>query len=151
MKYQNRAVLFLLLLGTIIASCKQDKKTTQTSTSEAEIITELPEDFTVFLDKFLSDSIFQIEHISFPLEGLPADADSMTIVNGYTFKRDEWRAHKPLDEEDDYFQQSFRVISKDLVFEYIQSSDKAFFLERRYIRHTDGWKLVYFQDLQMMN
>ena len=31
----------------------------------------LPEDFVAFYERFLQDSLYQMEHINFPLEGIP--------------------------------------------------------------------------------
>ena len=139
----------LLAISILFISCKKEVKQDKNIADNELLHDNLPVDFVQFYTKFLSDSTFQVNRISFPLDGLPADADSIHVADGYQWQEKDWRIHKPLDPDDDYFQASFRVFSKDLVFEYIFSSDQAFFLERRYAKHSDGWQLIYFQDVQM--
>ena len=55
----------------------------------------VPDDFVVFYDKFLSDSAYQMEHIRFPLEGLPSNADSSTVVErSFRWLAEDWEVHK---------------------------------------------------------
>ena len=57
---------------------------TETEYTETEE-NRLPKDFLVFYDRFHSDSVYQLSHILFPLEGLPPDTDSLTASSG-TFR-----------------------------------------------------------------
>ena len=61
-------VLILFSITLTLLSCKQKE-----AASEA-LGDTLPEDFVTFYERFLQDSLYQMEHINFPLEGIPDNA-----------------------------------------------------------------------------
>lgn len=102
----------------------------------------LPEDFVEFYNRFHSDSLYQMEHISFPLSGIPAlqmtGADTM-----YYFKKDDWRMHRSLPDSLIAYQ-SIIEIDEGIIEEEIglQEQDVAIF--RRYSKIGNEWYLIYY-------
>ena len=83
----------------------------------AEEISRLPQGFMGFLDRFSSDSLFQIEHITFPLSGLPAYADSATIAEGnFKYYPEDWVMHRSF-KDDGTFIREFQVAGDAMVIE----------------------------------
>ena len=71
------SILFLALALLSVISCKL--KPNQESLSEEEISEyysdDLPEDFVDFYNLFSSDSVYQIQHIVWPLSGKISESD----------------------------------------------------------------------------
>ena len=65
-------------------------------------------EFMQFHQQFLEDSIFQIEHVLFPLEGLPSNADSATLAtDNFRWLKEDWQIHLPFDFENSDYEQQF--------------------------------------------
>ena len=119
------ATIILFSLMLIISSCGSDADNSgdndQNDVQEGQI--DLT-DFYAFYQKFHKDSIYQIDHISWPLEGLPSDADSATIASGtFYWTRDNWRMHKPFDFEMSEFKRQINPINDIMVSEQLVSFD----------------------------
>ncbi len=108
---------------------------------------DLPKDFVEFYDKFHEDSVFQIEHITFPLEGatrMPnSDIDSMIP---YKWRKENWKIHKKFENFDDIFTRSFYLLGDDAVIENIIGVDSLFQMQRRFSKLHSGWHLIYYYE-----
>ena len=121
--------------------------TTQSQTSDA---TNIPPDFLVFYTQFHSDSVYQLEHINFPLEGFPAYADSLTVVEKtFRWEKENWNIHRNMDERKQNFHKNLVQVSDGLIFEYIPTGDKKLWMERRFLKTGNEWRLIYFSDLNL--
>jgi hypothetical protein len=135
------AILFLLfgLLGCQSAPETEDGKIPMPE--------DLPESFTSFYERFLTDSLFQMEHILFPLQGLPDKADSATITgNSFRWEMEDWKIHRPIPAGSD-FTIRFRPLSETIIQENIQHESGAYAMERRFAEFDDGWYLIYYAGL----
>jgi hypothetical protein len=138
MKKNNVYFLFSILLFCF--SCKK-KETVDTAAMQ-----QLPTDFVDFYQKFHSDSLFQQQHINFPLLGLPQDVDSATLVDrDFYFTADTWIMHQPVDFSKGEFKQDISTIGNRLITERIFKSDNSFAIERRFAKLSDNeWHLIHY-------
>jgi len=66
-------------------------------------LTNLPNDFTVFSDKYVTDSLFQIQHVDFKyLVGAIAECDTTIILNSENWEYSSWDFIKEFTEGDGY-------------------------------------------------
>ena len=102
-------------------------------------------DFVAFYEKFHKDSLFQVAHIQWPLEGLPSDADSLTIESGdFKWTQDNWIMHRPLNMESGEYKRDFQPIGPDIMMEKILSADGSYGMIRRYAKMGNDWYLIYY-------
>lgn len=111
--------------------------------------TEKPEplaEFIQFYEQFHQDSLFQIEHILFPLAGAPSMLTNQAVPSGFKWQREDWVMQQPLD-PDGEFKQQFSPVDEALVIEYIVHESGKYAMERRFARLGDEWNLIYYSDL----
>lgn len=138
----NRIETYYFLLIIIIASsCKKETIALPNEPSK-----EIPESFWTFYQEFFTDSLYQIEHISFPLQGVPSYTDLDSIESrSYYFHKDNWTLHKPFT-PDSTFHQEF-VIVLDMIEERIFDRTESFQMKRRYAEVQGKWNLIYYESL----
>lgn len=110
----------------------------------------LPEDFNAFFEKFHSDTVFQLAHINFPLEGLPnAQGDSDTIApERYFWQRDGWKIHRPFTDPGNSFQQWFEMKGDRIIEHWILLRGSDLYIYRRFAKIDNDWFLIYYQGLR---
>ncbi len=130
--------IFLVLLF----ACKNEQKAPETSIAEA---TELPAGFSDFYQQFHSDSLFQIEHIVFPLEGLPNNADSATVAaKTYRWTPENWRMQKQFDFQVSEYSREIVPLTESIVMERIMHKSGQFGMVRRFAIVGGEWHLIYY-------
>ncbi len=124
-------------------ACKKREKIPDTTT---QTMASLPADFRTFYENFHVDSLYQLRHIAFPLQGLPSDADSLTIaLDTFHYYPKDWLIQHSVDFSTGEFTQSINTISDKMVIEYILKSDGKFGIQRRFAKLSDGeWNLIYY-------
>ena len=140
--------IFILLFAICLFSCRPESDSTSSAPQEETAEIELPEDFLTFYEEFHRDSVFQLNHIAFPLSGKPASRQFNVKLTDYKWTRDGWTIHKRIADDDDTFDRKFKVYSKDLVTEFIYSPGYGYYMERRFGKLSDGWNLIYYADMQ---
>lgn len=121
-----------------------------TTQSQIPVATNIPPDFLVFYAQFHSDSAYQLEHINFPLEGFPAYADSVTVAEKtFRWEKENWNVHRNMEERKQSFHENLVQVSDGLIFEYIPTGDKKLWMERRFLKTGNEWRLIYFSDLNL--
>lgn len=108
----------------------------------------LPADFHAFYDQFLTDSLYQMSHISFPLQGIKKSQDTTKVGEEGIWQPEDWKLHKPFNDFGGTFERSFTNDS-GIVTEYITGNGGMFSLEKRYAKLAGEWHLIYYQDLLM--
>ncbi|MEM6377486.1 MAG: hypothetical protein AAF705_04680, partial [Bacteroidota bacterium] len=74
------------------------------------------EDFQQFYERFHKDSLYQMEHITFPLQGVPDNvANAENYTENFTFEPSTWVINKTIDLEKSKFQRSLRPIGAQLI------------------------------------
>ena len=130
---------FALLL---FFACKnQPAENTSTDTPN----NELPEGFSAFYQQFHHDSAFQMNHIIFPLEGIPNNADQETIqADTFRWQKETWSLMRPVDYQMSEYQRDFIPLTDELVMERIIHKGGQFGMVRRFAIISDEWHLIYY-------
>lgn len=105
-------------------------------------------DFATFYEQFHNDPDFQIAHISFPLEGLPSNADAETIAAGdFRWEAADWQLHKTFDESNAEFERELITFGGDMVIEKITHKNGQYGTVRRFAKLGGEWYLIYYAGL----
>ncbi len=117
----------------MIAACKETKK-------------QALNDFEKFYEQFHADSLYQIEHITFPLDGLPGLVmEQSDSLSNFKWRKAGWKYQKKVDFESGLFNQSLSD-TNGTITELICDND-GFCLERRFAKIGRDWYLIYFVDM----
>ena len=141
---------FLLLpLLLLFLHCAPAADSADSAVPHADVIgaDEVPADFLTFYDRFMTDSVFQRQHIQFPLAGDPGMARPGVATTGFYWEAADWKTHRYV--ADQPFQFAFVPVSEDLIIEKILHENGQFAAERRFLRTDDGWQLIFYADLYM--
>lgn len=135
--------LFPVLL-LVLAACRP-------ATSGAEEAVALPGDlpagFLDFYERFMTDSLYQMEHILFPLQGLPDRADSAIVAgNSFRWRQEDWNMHHPI-ERSTGFSIDLKPVTDTYILELIVHHSGQYGMERRWAHMGDGWYLIYYAGL----
>ena len=146
-------LLLSLTFFTLFVSCGGDsssKKSYENSVFDAE--SSVPMDFMDFYMKFHQDSMYQMEHIQFPLKGMPAMAIDLAqdSINNFYWKESEWKVHKPFMGNEDEYLKEFRKISNNLISEFIIEKQMGYGMERRFSKLGGRWYLIYYMDMNKL-
>ncbi|MEM7101827.1 MAG: hypothetical protein AAF502_01775 [Bacteroidota bacterium] len=137
-KLYHTLVLLIVFVG--LSSCKLGDNEKQQPESNAE--TGLPEGFDDFYKRFHRDSLYQIDHITFPLQGVEDFADTIDPNAPFYWERDEWIMHREIDLEEKGFNREIKALGY-MVEETIRNADNFGTIRRFYF--ADGeWNLVYY-------
>lgn len=105
-------------------------------------------DFLQFHDRFLQDSSFQLEHILFPIEGVPSNPDSATLASGqFRWQKTDWAIHKAFDFENSDYERQFVPFDSNLIIERIVHKSGGYRSERRFSKSGEDWYLIYYASL----
>ncbi len=126
-----RIVFFISFLSLLIG-CKSSPKT------EGNL--KLPDSFVQFYERFHSDSIFQMNHIIFPLSGDPGSLDTTDSAN-FHWKKSSWTLHRPITNKE--FKKQYTIIDTSIITEYIYHP-RGYGLERRFAYMDHDWYLIYY-------
>lgn len=118
-------------------------------TLEAPIDT-LPEDFVKFYDRFHTDSMYQLDHIVFPLEGLPhstGDGDT-TDTKRFFWNREGWKKHNHFNDPSGQFEHWYEVIGDRVIEHWLLMRGTKMVMRRRFAKLDDEWYLIYYSGLR---
>jgi hypothetical protein len=142
----------VLLLPIFLSSCGDQKNAPEVST-EQTVIDTLPKDFVAFFNQFHEDSAYQLAHIIFPLEGLPASTgtgDTLPTERYYWQKKD-WIKHNRFTDPGGNFDHWYLVVNERIIEHWIQLKGTNLHMKRRFAKLDDGWYLIYYQGLRPTN
>lgn len=150
------------ILGVLAASMfftwklKQMVKTPEIPVMEESAVNEekdegMPPGFLAFYQRFHNDSVYQLEHIVFPLQGLPSMADEEVITsNNYRWEKENWVLHQPFENAEGEFSRSFTKLSDEMVIENIQLAGGGYGMQRRFSKSGDEWFLIYYAGMNQL-
>jgi hypothetical protein len=150
-----RFIIYLIGILLLSNACKNNKQapSAEAAISEAAISDqgETPSaEFMQFYEQFHADSIFQIEHISWPLPGeLTTQKDSSRITKEpIEWQLDKWTMHRKINLSTGEFQRSWQFLGDLMVTERIIQIQSGFRLERRFAKASNGnWSLIFYSDI----
>jgi hypothetical protein len=145
--FEPRLLFFLILLSTIFTIGCKDKAASLDEDLSGGTVTKLSSDFLTFYDQFTEDSLFQIDHIIFPLEGIRArvsedDEEPLELK----WEKDTWRIHKKFNDVDETFTRQF-VDFNGIVTENISDKTGQFTMIRRFAKIGDQWMLIFYKEM----
>ncbi len=141
---------FFLLLAVSIASCKNQSNPGVQADQVTQSAVRLPQDFQDFYEKFHRDSLFQLEHIVWPLQGDTSEQlDSTHFEKKDTYwQREKWHMQR-VDYDPNDYQRDVQTLGDVLIIERIRAVSANYGLERRFAKQPDGqWALIYYSDMQ---
>ena len=134
----------LLFLLTFFA-CKNKQPAPETLAATDSEASALPEGFSDFYQKFHNDSLFQVEHIVFPLEGLPNNADSATVAaKTFRWMPETWRMQRQFDFQVSEYKREIVPLTETIVMERILHQSGDFGMIRRFAIVGGDWHLIYY-------
>ncbi len=122
----------LLCLLFAIISCNSKSAT---DSVQKDDIVEIPEAFIEFYEKFHTDSIYQMNHIIFPLA---------ETANGSKWQKENWTLHKPFNSLDGEFNRQFDNLS-GIIIEIMWDKSGTVSIERRYSEMDDEYHLIFYK------
>lgn len=136
----------LLVLGSLhFMSCKNKAASVQTEDEDTPLFES--KSFRTFYDRFATDSVYQMQHIVFPLEGVRAHTDSLSQYDpNFKWEANTWKIHGPFDDMDGTFNREF-ISMKGIVIEKISDRSGSFTMERRFGLLSSGWNLIYYREM----
>ena len=139
----------LLTVSILLPSCKNENKDVNDPNSETAGDT-LPSEFVTFFDRFHKDSAFQMDHITFPLEGLPNSNNDSVVNNAerYYWTRADWKLHRGFVDPSQQFTQWFEMIGDRMIEHWVHMKGTNLFLQRRFAKLSDGWYLIYYAGMR---
>lgn len=138
---------FLFLLLSTLWMCKQKSAVSSPESDTPPIYAS--EEFSRFYQQFSNDSVFQMEHIVFPLEGQRRQIDSLDIQDpDFRWQSHDWIIHKPYNDLNGTFSREIIDIG-GIVIERITDESGTYSMERRFGRLSSGWHLIYYKELGM--
>jgi hypothetical protein len=139
-----------LLLILFNQGCRHKTTNEAASTADETQVDTLPADFVTFYEKFHDDSIYQMEHIIFPLAGLPhAESVNDTLpTERFFWQKKEWKKHNPFTDPSNQFEQWFEIINDRVIEHWIQMKGSNMVIHRRFAKLDDGWYLIYYAGLR---
>jgi len=134
------SIFFTFKLKKITEGTIPQSENIETLPSDEE---RLPEDFETFYLEFHKDSLYQVNHVLFPLQGLPAQADSLMKLNGnFQWQKSDWNMHKPFSSNNGEFTRDFldmgNIITEDIY------TKEGFGMQRRFMKSNGDWFLIYY-------
>ena len=154
---KSKIALFfsLFVLLTALIQCKTEGNNTSdtTGSSREQAKNELPRDFLDFYDKFHADSAYQVDHITWPLRGIPRIKDqSIEDLENFHWKKENWELHqKPHFNNKDYVVK-FDLSVPNIITEHIIMNKSNLRMMRRFARSNKGeWFLIFYTYLNEFN
>lgn len=138
-------IFFILLLVFTFFACNNEEQSQEVVNEEYMV--DLPGDFAVFYKIFHEDSLFQMNRIMWPLQGLPTTDRGENIVNGkYYHAKEDWLMHRRMT-KDTGFTGSMKLIGEDLIEETLIDGNGQFGMQRRFSKFGEEWFLIYYSGL----
>jgi hypothetical protein len=141
----------IILLLLFLSACTNNQQKPAADAAGSSQPVQLPEGFADFYQKFHSDSLYQAGHIVFPLEGLPDNADSLTIAgNDYRWLPENWKMQRQFDFEMSEYKREIVPLNENMVLERIVHQSGAFGMVRRFAKVGGEWHLIYYAGMNRL-
>lgn len=142
MKFQ---LLYIICFTIFFQSCSiaEDHKSVNNYQENSE-------NFNEFYSKFHSDSLFQVERITFPLKGYKrtTDDDPEKIDSVYYWQKNTWEMHKNITIDSSVFKEE-KVVNNNLIIHRVSIPNSGFLIERHFQLINGKWYLIYYKDIDI--
>lgn len=135
-------IQLILIICVLGMSCTSTPEETQNE--ELEQLSDLPSGFKDFYDRFHSDSIYQLQHIMWPLSSKVFENRERSYQQFWDSTN--WKVHHAFAEDDELYQQEFRVVDDRLLTELIYLKIGGFAIERRFAFIDTAWYLILYNE-----
>ena len=148
MQMNTLKYLSVLAVVAVLFSCRENSNP---KLGEATVTTvKLPDGFEDFYQAFHADSLFQMQHINWPLQGLKgvmidsARSGTETIW----WQPEQWHLQRLDWVGTGDYEQEWSTLNDKLVIERIRAKSVPYGIERRFSKQPDGnWELIYYADI----
>lgn len=124
-----------------VTTHKPEEVKVSLSDSEKSDADTLQESFDAFLYHFSTDSLFQIAHIRFPLQGIVVD--DISGEEKKIWHVEDWTMHGLLELDSNW--NRVLTVKENVVNERIELKNSGFWTERKFRRDKGKWYLTYFE------
>ncbi|HHB79427.1 MAG TPA: hypothetical protein ENK85_09380 [Saprospiraceae bacterium] len=139
----SKSIFLVGILFLLLFSCKSDPKTG----NKREIVKPDPS-FAPFYKRFHEDSVYQMAHINFPLQGLPQKMDSTNLASqDFFWDKESWTIQHDFDEAETGFTKHINAVTPEMIEERIVDKTGEFEVVRRFVKLNGEWYLIYFSGL----
>ncbi len=146
----QKIIITTAALLLIITACRRSSDQTTVSTDAAQE-QGLSPDFMNFYMRFHTDSLYQMAHITFPVEGyVPNIGLDSTELQSTQWQQEDWIMHRPLDNSAGNFRQEYQQLN-NMVIEYIINDDERMAMERRFSKLGNEWYLIYYMGMNRVS
>lgn len=131
-------------------ACRNQPKTSSEAEEVTQTTVQVPQDFLDFYAQFHKDSLYQIGHIVWPLQGdMSEQVDSTHYQKRSTeWQQAHWRMQRTDYDPNDYVLER-KMLGETILIERIRAKSANFGIERRFAKQPDGqWSLIYYSDMQ---
>jgi len=104
----------------------------------------IPKHFLSFLENFEGDSLYQSEHIVFPLSGIAVNDSSQN--EHFTWKSSDWKTHRKFDDMGGTFVREYTILGT-IIEERITATGYNFDMVRRFALMDDEYFLIYYKSM----
>lgn len=133
-------IIIVVLWALALFSCKKAEQKSQNAVDSTG--------FEAFYKKFHEDTLYQKAHIQFPLQGIPAFADSASLVSrDFFWEKDLWIYHKKIDLDSSGYERIIKTLGTNIVSESLVNRVQKVTMERRFAKLGDEWYMIYYAGL----
>lgn len=137
-----RFIPLLLLIGW--TACGSGERPTAAFTATEQ---ELPADFLQFYERFHLDTAYQMQHITFPLAGVP---DNRPFAEQFRWERTDWIPHRPFDLDASNMERRFSRLDAQTIQEVLLHPQERAGMLRRFAKLDDEWYLIYYAGMNRL-
>ena len=142
-RLMTKIMILIPIIGILILSACNNNKVVENKNAKNS---ELPIDFVNFYEIFHTDSVFQKQHIVFPLQGVPPiDSQTMDQVSAFTWSADKWVAHHKVNNSTNLYDITYQILDPTMITEQIQLKGTNYRMLRRFSKSRNNqWFMIYY-------
>lgn len=134
----------ICLILVLSQACTPRTNTASASIEETGLVNS--EEFMQFYNRFHTDSLYQINHIVFPLEGHVYNEDNEKEKISWSVEN--WKLHKAFDDMGGTFTRSYSEFG-GIISEKILDDKSISSMERRFSKIQNEWHLIYYDPIHL--
>lgn len=141
-----RLFKLLVIILLVNMSCKDSKLAEDQDLTGDITEVSLPDDFLPFLEKFSTDTLYQIDHIQWPLEKQLALSHPEDDSESVMLTEEEWKIQHAFDDMNGTYSQQF-INFNGIITEVTIDKSGQYTMLRRFTKIDDKWKLIFYKEM----